>query len=47
MEFIRQLFENKIPLQQTLQGILLVFLFDAREFTLIQQLLQFNVLNES
>lgn len=47
MEFVRSLFDNGIPLQQSLQTLLLGYLIDTSEVTKIHQLLQFGVLNDT
>jgi len=47
MEFINQLFVNGIPLQPQLQTVVLGFLFEAKEYCVLQQLLQFSVLDET
>lgn len=47
LEFMRALFDNGIPLQNTLQNLFLSYLIDADEMDLVHQLLQFHVLNDS
>ena len=47
LEFLRSVLENQIPLQPAQQTMLIKFVFKAKEYAMLHQLLQFYVLNDS
>lgn len=47
MEFVRCIYENNIPLQAAQQTMILSFLFNAKEYPVLHQLLQFHVFLDS
>ncbi len=47
MEYIKCLFDTGIPLQPQLQSMFLGFLVQSKELSVLQQLLQFHILNDT
>ena len=47
MEFVRCIYENNIPLQPAQQTMILAFLFKAKQYPVLHQLLQFHVFLDS
>ena len=47
LEFLRSVLENQIPLQPAQQTMLIKFVFKAKQYAMLHQLLQFYVLNDS
>ena len=47
IKFVRFIYENNIPLQAAQQTMILSYLFNAKEYAVLQQLLQFHVFLDS
>eukprot|EP00347_Sterkiella_histriomuscorum_P024036 403332528 len=47
LEFLRSLLENQIPQQSTQQNLLMKYILETKDFSTLQNLMQYRVLNEN